>query len=346
MSDKQGLTLAEIVHRLGGELCGDASVRISQVATLSQASSGQISFLAHSKYRSQLASTGADAIVLAPDAAGLTDKPRIVSNQPYLYFARLSSLLNPQRRPEAGVHNSATVESVLPASVTVSAGARIGKGCTIGERVVVGPNCVIGDGARIGSDSFLHANVSIYFDCEVGERAILHSGAVIGSDGFGFAPEPGGSWQKIPQIGKVILGDDVEVGANTCIDRGALGDTVIGNGVKLDNLIQIAHNVKIGENTAIAACVGVAGSAVIGKRCAIGGAASILGHLELADDVRVSAGTLVPKSLTQSGTYTGVMPVEPHRDWLKNAAHLRRLDKMATTLRNLEKKFADLEKKS
>jgi len=257
------------------------------------------------------------------------DGPRIVADNPYVYYARVAQLLYPVRTPEPPIH---------PAAV-------IGRDVTLGEGVVIHAGCVIGDGVSIGDGSVLHPNVTVYAGCRIGKRALIHAGAVIGADGFGFA-KAGEAWLKIPQVGRVLIGDDVEIGANTTIDRGAIEDTIIGDGVKLDNQIQVGHNVVIGDHSAMAGCVGIAGSTRIGRRCTVGGGAIILGHLELADDVHVSSGTLVAKSLKQPGQYTGAFPVERHDGWLKNAAHLRHLSKLADRVHELEKKLSELEKKS
>ncbi len=334
--------LGEIVARFGGELIGDGDRTIVQVASLEQARPDEISFLSHPKYRTQLSTTRAGAVILSRQAAAASPSACIVSEQPYLYFARVSRWLNPGHTPPAGIHPTATVASRLPASVSVGAGAVIGEACTIGENVVVGPGCVVGEGVAIGADSLLHAKVSVYPGCLIGRRAIVHAGAVIGADGFGFAPEADGSWLKIPQIGGVIIGDDVEIGANTTIDRGALDDTVIEDGVKLDNQIQVGHNVRIGAHSALAGCVGIAGSARIGRRCTVGGGSVILGHIAIADDVNISAGTLVAKSITRAGNYTGTVPFLEHADWLKNFARLRHLDAMADKIRALEAQVARL----
>jgi UDP-3-O-[3-hydroxymyristoyl] glucosamine N-acyltransferase len=338
--------LDEIVARFGGDLAGDGSALITGIAPLDEADSHQISFLANTKYRARLATTRAAAVIVSPEAAADCPTAKIVTPQPYLYFARVAQWLHPTPRPPAGVHTSAVVEAAIPASASIGANVRIGAGTVIGEGVVIEANCSIGGDCEIGRDSWLNANVSVYSGCRIGARAIIHSGAVIGSDGFGFAREPDGAWVKIPQSGRVIIGDDVEIGANTTIDRGALDDTVIEDGVKLDNQIQVAHNVRIGAHTAMAGCVGIAGSARIGRRCTVGGAAVILGHLTIADDVDISAGTLVTKSITRPGTYTGTVPFLEHGDWLKNFARLRHLDAMADKIRALESRLAELEKKS
>ncbi|HUY02598.1 MAG TPA: UDP-3-O-(3-hydroxymyristoyl)glucosamine N-acyltransferase [Rhodocyclaceae bacterium] len=334
--------LDEIVARFGGELIGDGGLTVVQVASLEQARPDEISFLSHPKYRARLGATRAGAVILSRQAAAACPGACIVCEEPYLYFARVSRWLNPGRNAPAGIHPAATVACQLPDSVSVGAGAVIGAGCAIGEGASIGPGCVIGEGASIGAGSLLHAKVSVYPGCVIGRRVIIHAGAVIGADGFGFAPEADGSWLKIPQIGGVVIGDDVEIGANTTIDRGALDDTVIEDGVKLDNQIQVGHNVRIGAHSALAGCVGIAGSARIGKRCTVGGGAVILGHITIADGVNISAGTLVAKSIARAGNYTGAVPFLEHAEWLKNFARLRHLDAMADKIRALEAQVARL----
>lgn len=336
--------LDEIVARFGGTLVGDGSQAVSGIATLESAGPEHLSFLANPKYRAQLGATRAAAVILAPEAASECRTAAIVTEQPYLYFARVSQWLNAPARPAPGIHPTAVVECAVPDSCSVGPHAWVGAGAHIGADVVIEANCSIGPGATIGAGSWLHANVAVYHGCVIGSRAILHSGAVVGSDGFGFARERDGAWVKIPQTGRVVIGDDVEIGAGTTIDRGALGDTVIEDGVKLDNQIQVAHNVRIGAHTAMAGCVGIAGSAVIGRRCTVGGGAVILGHLKLADDVNVSAGTLVAKSIPAAGNYTGTVPFLEHEAWLKNFARLRHLDAMADRIRALEARLAALDK--
>lgn len=334
------MRLEQIVARLGGRLIGDGSVEISQVGPLASAGDGQITFLANPKYRSQLQTTRASAVIVPERNADDTDLPRIVHGNPYAYYARVVALLNPSPAPVREVHPTAVVLSAHPTSVAIAAHVVVGERVVLGENVVLHPGCVIGDDVSIGDDTVIHPNAVIYPRCVIGARTIIHAGAVIGSDGFGFANDAG-RWVKIPQIGRVVIGDDVEVGANTSIDRGALEDTVIGNGVKLDNQIQIAHNVRIGEHSAMAGCVGVAGSTTFGKRCTVGGAGMISGHLEIGDDVHVSGGTLIAKNLERPGQYTGVYPFDTHAGWLQNAAQLRRLAKLAARISELEKKLED-----
>lgn len=340
---ESGLRLEEIVARLGGCLEGDGSVVVSQVATLASAGPGQIAFLANPKYRGQLQTSRASAVIVPPHFSKDTTLPRVVHQNPYAYYARVVALLNPRNEGAPGVSSTAVVKSRLPASVRVFENVVVGNNVAIGENVTLFPGCVIGDGVVIGDDSILYPNVVVYADCVIGKRAVIHAGAVIGSDGFGFAKD-GERWIKIPQIGRVVIGDDVEIGANTSIDRGALDDTVIGNGVKLDNQIQIAHNVSIGDHSAMAGCVGIAGSTKIGRRCTVGGAGMIVGHLELVDDVHVSAGTMVTKSLRKPGQYTSIFPLQPHDEWLQNAAQIKRLAKLSDRVAELEKRLELMEK--
>lgn len=338
--------LEEIVARFGGELKGDGSLAVFGLATIETATSDQLSFLANPKYRSQLAATQAGAVILAAEALDACPCAAIVTPQPYLYFARVSQWFANVPRPAPGIHPTAVVESHVPTSVAIGPQAWIGEDVELGENCVIGAQCRIGAGTRIGADGWLYPGVTIYHGCHLGQRAIVHSGVVIGADGFGFAREATGEWVKIAQAGRVVIGDDVEIGANTTIDRGALEDTVIEDGVKLDNQIQVGHNVRIGAHSAIAGCVGIAGSAKIGARCTVGGAAVILGHLTLADGVNVSAGTLVGKSIATPGNYTGTVPFLPHDEWLKNFSRLRHLDALADKIRALERRLAELEKKT
>ena len=335
MPTSDGLRLDDIVARLGGTLEGDGAVTVVQVAPLASAEPGQISFLASAKFRGLLNSTKASALIVSPQFAGDTSIPRIIDNNPYAYYAKVVALLNPAPQSRVGVHPTAVVNSAIPSTASIGEHAVIGADVCLGENVVIAAGCVIEDGVSIGDDSALRPNVVIHRHCVLGQRVLVQSGAVIGGDGFGFAKE-GDRWLKIRQIGRVVIGNDVEIGANTTIDRGALDDTVIGNGCKLDNQVQIAHNVRIGENTAIAGCVGIAGSTTIGARCMIGGQAGIIGHLLICDDVVVSAGTLVSKSITKPGVYTANLPLQPHADWVRNFAHLRHLDTLVGRVRALE----------
>ncbi len=318
-------TLGELVALLGGELEGDAGLRITQVAALETAGPDQISYFAAEVYRSAFESTRAGAVIVHPHNVRRGTNC-IRTGNPQLYFIRVIELFNPEPASAAGIHPLAWVhpQARIAASAEIAAFASVEQGAAIGERTRIGPGCRIGADAEIGDDCRLHANVTVYARCIVGRRAVLNAGCIIGSDGFGGALD-GGRWVKMPHIGRVVLGDDVEVGANTTIDRGALADTVLGDGVKLDNLIQIGHNVHIGANTTIAACAGIAGSARIGANCVIGGSADIAGHLHLADGVHISPSTMIGRSIEAPGRYTGIFPWSEHRTWLKLAAALRRL---------------------
>jgi len=332
------LTLAEIASRLGGRVVGTPETLIRQVGSLEHAGPDQITFFSRLRHKNKLAATHAAAVILAESAQDLTSIPRIVCENPYAYFARVSQLFNPVSAPEPGRHPAAVVanSAKVAATARVDAGAIVEDGATIGERVWVGAGCYVGRDSWIGEDGRLYPSVVVYGGCRIGARAVIHSGAVIGADGFGIAQDAG-QWIKIPQIGGVVIGDDVEIGANSTIDRGAIDDTVLEDGVKLDNQVQIGHNVRVGAHTAIAGCAGVAGSAIIGRHCSIGGAAVILGHLELVDHVNVSAGTLISRSILEPGTYTGVFPFDANASWTRNAVWLRHLSKLSDRVRRLEK---------
>jgi len=319
------LRLGAIVDALGGELTGDPDAAIVRLAPLQTATGDALSFLSHPKYRKELAASGAACVIVSPAMRELAAERGafIVTADPYLYFARLTQLWKKAHaRPEpVRVHPSAVIHPEAEVHPSASIGAL----------------CVIERGARIGADTVLKSRVTVSEDCHIGERCLLHPGVVIGADGFGLAPHDG-AWVKIEQLGAVHIGDDVEIGANTCIDRGALEDTVIEDGVKLDNLIQIGHNVRIGKHTAMAGCVGVAGSAVIGAHCTVGGGAIVLGHLTLADNVHISAATVVTRSILKPGQYTGVFPIDDNAAWEKNAATLKQLHGLRDRLKALEKK--------
>jgi UDP-3-O-[3-hydroxymyristoyl] glucosamine N-acyltransferase len=336
-------SLGEIVARFGGELVGDAHVRIDRVATLENAGDGAIAFLANPRYLRQLGTTRAAAVIVAPASRDATATARIVHDNPYLYFAKVSALLSPSAQPVAGIHPTAVVAGDAQIDPTAEIGAYvvIGSASRVGARSVIGAGSRIGENVRVGCDSRLHANVTVYAGCTVGDRGIVHSGVVIGADGFGIAFDDD-HWVKVPQIGGVRVGDDVEIGANTTIDRGAIEDTVIEDGVKLDNQIQIAHNVRIGAHTAIAACTGIAGSVQIGRYCQIGGAVGIAGHVTIADRVHISGHTSITKSIDQPGVYSGVYPFEPNREWRRNAAQVRHLAEIARRVNALEEALAEL----
>jgi len=314
------LTLGQIASRLGGRVAGDAGRLIRQVGSLENAQGDQITFFSNARYKGRLAATRAGAVIVGKEGEGLTALPRIVCEDPYAYFARVSQIFNPPTTQPPGIHPSASVAS----------------SARLGERVSIGAGCVIGEDAVLGNDCCLYPNVVLYPRCVLGARVIVHAGAVIGADGFGIARVEEG-WIKIPQIGAVRIGDDVEIGANTTIDRGAMDDTVIEAGVKLDNQIQIGHNVRVGAHTAMAGCVAVAGSADIGRNCTLGAAALILGHLQLVDGVHVSAGTVISRSILKPGTYTGMFPFDENSEWARNTALVRHLADLAERVRALEK---------
>jgi UDP-3-O-[3-hydroxymyristoyl] glucosamine N-acyltransferase len=332
------VNLKDIVARLGGEAVGEVSAPLTGVATLDSAGPADIAFLANPKYRSRLATTKAGAVILGPGDRDMATMPRIVTDNPYAYYARTVALFHPEVPASPGIDPTARVD----ATAEVDPGAEVGPYAVIGAQARVargarvGAHCVLGRGVAIGEGTRLHPRVTIYDGCVVGARGVLHSGVVIGADGFGMAREDG-RWLKIPQVGIVRIGDDVEIGANTCIDRGALDDTVIEEGVKLDNLIQIAHNVVIGAHTVVAGCTGISGSTTVGKHCMIGGGVGLVGHISICDHVTVSGMSLITKSITEPGTYTAAIPFMPHAEWLRNAVHMRRLDEIAKHLRKEEK---------
>ncbi len=344
--DGPGVALGELQAALGGELQGHTDLRITRIAALDSAGADAISFVSHPRYVAQLRTTAAACLIVGP---ALRDEAvargaALITPDPYLYFARLTQWWAARTRPVAarGVHPAAVVDAtaVLGAEVSIGPGAVIEAGAVVGEGAQIGANCFIGHGVQIGAHTRLAPRVTLMHGTVLGARCLLHSGVVIGADGFGFAPSQG-RWVKIEQLGGVTIGDDVEIGANTCIDRGALEDTVIGQGVKLDNLIQIGHNVQVGDHSAMAGCAGVAGSARIGKGCTVGGGAVILGHLELADGVHVSASSTVMRSIKRPGQYSGVFPIDDNAAWEKNAATLRHLHGMRDRLRALERQLQD-----
>lgn len=340
-------SLDDIVNALEeGIVVGNGATLISRMSSLANAKAGDITFFNDSKYEKALRVSQASAYILRSQHASLTTCPKIIVDNPYAFFAKLSTLLNPYAVIATGVAPSAVVDvsAVIPASCSIGALAVIGKNVVLGENVVIGSHCVIENDVTIADDTHLEPHVTIKHHCQIGESCHLFSGAVIGSDGFGYAEE-GGRWLKIPQIGRVILHAHVDVGANTTIDRGALDDTVIEEGVKLDNLVQIGHNCIIGAHSVIAGCVGIAGSARIGKHCKIGGAAMILGHLEIADHVTISPGSMITRSLTSADTYTALMPFQTHKAWLKTAAKIRHLDDFADKIKQLENEIALLKAK-
>ena len=324
------LSLQQIIQLFGGSISGNPDTQISRVGSLALAQASAIAFFNDAKYKAQLSSTAASAVIVKPEHADLTDLPKIITENPYAYFAKVSQLFNPIHVAEKGVHASAVIDasSVVPIDCSIGANVVIGANVQLGHSVTIGAGSVIERNACIGENTVLDANVTIKHGTQIGKCCHLFSGCVIGNDGFGYAEEFENNskhWVKIPQIGRVVLHDFVDIGANTTIDRGAIDDTVLEEGVKLDNLIQIAHNCRIGAHTVIAGCVGIAGSAIIGKYCKIGGAAMILGHLTIADEVTISPGSMIMRSIRKAGTYTALMPSQAHEDWLKTAANIRHL---------------------
>ncbi|MBU1331245.1 MAG: UDP-3-O-(3-hydroxymyristoyl)glucosamine N-acyltransferase [Gammaproteobacteria bacterium] len=341
MMTSPAFVLAQLADQLGAVVRGDASQMINGLATLQDAGPGQLTFLANPQYRKFLPSCRAGAVLLtAADAEGYDGTAVVVAN-PYLAYAQLSHLFDRKPHGVVGVHPTAQVASdaqVDPSAsigpfVVIESAARIGAGVTLGA------HCVVGARSQIGEGGWLAPRVTLYHDVRIGARVVIQSGAVIGGEGFGFANEKG-VWQKIAQIGGVVIGDDVEIGANTTIDRGALADTLIGNGVKLDNQIMIAHNVQIGDNTAMAGCVGISGSTKIGRNCMIAGGVGMVGHIEVCDNVFVTGMTMVTRSITEPGAYSSGTAMQPAGEWKKSAARIRQLDDMARRLRELEKQLA------
>ena len=333
--------LEELARHAGAELRGDPDCLIDRVDTLEDAAQGAICFLADPRYRPRLAATRASAVILAEADSAACPVNALVCADPHLAYARVARVVHPEPSPRPGIHPSAVVAegasidpdaSVGPCAV-IDAGARVGPG------VVVGPGCYVGEGAELGEGTRLVANVTVCHGCRLGRRVLVHPGAVIGSDGFGLARTGEGAWEKVPQLGRVVLGDDVEVGANTTIDRGALRDTVIAKGVKLDNQIQVAHNVRIGAHTAVAGCAGIAGSTVIGEHCTVAGGVGIAGHLEIADNVHFSGASVVTRSFKEPGQYSGNLPAVPTAEWRRAVARIRRLDEMAKRLQALEQRI-------
>ncbi len=335
-------SLGELAARFNLKLEGDPGCIISRVAPLARAGAGELAFLSDRKRLKELDETSAAAIILTEELSPHFNGNKLISRNAHADFARIAAALNPPAQPSGLIHPSAMVSqsAQLSKNVEIGPNASVGNSVKVGDGSIVGAGCVLGDNAQIGVQCRLHANVTIEHGVEIGDRVEIHSGAVIGADGFGLAKD-GDAWVKVPQLGNVVIGNDVEIGANTTIDRGALDNTVIGDGVKLDNQIQIAHNVAIGSNTAIAACVGIAGSAIVGERCTIGGAAVVLGHLTVTDDVHITAMSLVTKSIDEPGTYSSGTPLEKNSAWHRNFVRFKQLDDMAKKIARLEKRLLD-----
>ncbi|MDH5368951.1 MAG: UDP-3-O-(3-hydroxymyristoyl)glucosamine N-acyltransferase [Gammaproteobacteria bacterium] len=333
-------TLGELAEHVSGIVKGDASCEIDGVGTLHNADSSQISFLTNPQYRKQLAFSKAGAVIMSASDAENCSLNAIISSNPYAAYAKIAALISADDKFKAGIDPAAhiAINTNISSTASIAAGAIIESGVTIAEYVRIGPGCVLQENVKIGANSFLTANVTVVHDCEIGERNIIHPGVVIGSDGFGQAMD-NGKWIKVPQLGKVVIGDDVEIGANTTIDRGAIDDTIIEDNVKLDNQIQIGHNVKIGAHTAIAASAAIAGSTIIGKHCKIAGMVGIVGHINIADNVMITGKSMVSHSIKKAGVYSSGTTLEQNSQWRKNTVRFKYLDDMAKRLNKLEKQL-------
>ncbi|TDY00123.1 UDP-3-O-(3-hydroxymyristoyl)glucosamine N-acyltransferase [Thiohalophilus thiocyanatoxydans] len=334
------LTLQQLARHAGGRVVGDDDIVIDSVATLNNARPGSITFLTSPSYRQYLGDTRASAVILSESDLEHCPVSALVVDDPYVSYARLANLLYPAERPALGVHPAAVIDKSvhIPDSVSIGPHCYIGPSVKLGENVSLGPGCVLESGVEIGEKCYLHANVTVQRDCVIGKQAVIHPGVIIGSDGFGQAND-NGIWIKIPQIGKVVIGDDVEIGANTTIDRGAIDDTIIGDNVKLDNLIQVAHNVRIGAYTVIASSTAIAGSVQIGCHCMIAGAVAIAGHIEIADNVTITGMSLVTHTIREPGVYSSGVPLDLNRQWHKNAVRFKQLDEMAKRIKKLESRL-------
>ncbi|TAN07446.1 MAG: UDP-3-O-(3-hydroxymyristoyl)glucosamine N-acyltransferase [Rhodanobacteraceae bacterium] len=345
MEPSTGYRIDELARRFGLEARGDESRMIRGVAPLDRAGAEQLAFLANPRYATDLAHTGAGVVVLHAEHADASPVPVLIARDPYLAYARIAKLFEKLPAATPGVHPSAeiAVDARVDPSASIGPGCVIEAGATVAAGAVLGPHCVIGTDCTVGAQSRLGARVALVTRVTLGKRVLIHPGAVLGADGFGIARDEDG-WVKVPQLGGVRIGDDCEIGANTTIDRGALEDTVLETDVRLDNQIQIAHNVHIGAHTALAGCAAVAGSATIGRDCQIGGGAGVLGHLEIADGVTITAMTLVTHSIREPGVYSSGAPIEENRAWRRNAARMRQLDAMARRIAALEKQVEVLTK--
>ena len=337
-------TLEHLASKYACKIQGDPSTVVTNVSTLSNASSDSLTFFANTKYKSELQETNAAAVVLTENDLKLCPTASLVTNDPYLLFARIASDFDTSKQFQPGIHPSAVIDQTcnIPSTCGIGAGVILDKNVELGEHVFIGANSVIEKDSKIGESSWVSSGVIIHEGTEIGLRAIIHSGVVIGADGFGFSETKDSAWVKIPQMGRVIIGDDVEVGANTTIDRGTLSDTVIGNGVKLDNLIQIGHNVIVGDHTAIVAQTGISGSTEIGKRCKIGGQVGMVGHLKITDDTTIAARTTVTKDIKDSGVYAGnLFSHQKASEWQKNAVSFRKLNKLQKLVSLINKKVGE-----
>lgn len=339
---KDHYTLAELAGYLNTEITTNRDCVIHGLAALRSAKTGELSFLDNPQYVKHLGETQASAVIIAPDYAEKCPVTSLVVKNPYLAYAKVAALFDRTPKPTLGIHTTAVIDpsSQVDPSVSIGANCVIGSRVVIGQDVIIGPGCVICDDCSIADGTRLYPNVTLYHKVTIGKGCIIHSGAVLGADGFGIVKEHG-QWIRISQLGGVRIGDNVDIGANTTIDRGALNDTIIEDGVKIDNQVQIAHNVKIGRNTAVAGCTGIAGSAEIGKDCVIGGASSINGHIQITDNVMIAGAGNVAKSITKPGIYSSLMTVQPHHQWRKNLARIHQLDEIARRLQALENRIKD-----
>jgi len=336
-------TLAEIAGKIGATVHGDKTCLITSLATLANATSGHIAFLSNKKYRQQLSDTKASAVIISPDFLSDCPSNALVMDNPYLGYALVAQLLDITPKTAENIHPSAVVDASasLGENVAIGANAVIEEGVVLADNVSIGAGCFIGKGAKLGKNTALWANVSVYHNVEIGEHCLIQANTVIGSDGFGYANHQG-NWLKIPQLGSVIIGDRVEIGASTTIDRGALENTIIKDGVIIDNQIQIAHNVVIGENTAMAACSVIAGSTTVGKNCTIAGLVGVNGHINITDGCVFTGMAMVTKDITQSGVYSSGTPAQTNKDWHKMNARIRKLDSMNSKIRALEKELTNI----
>lgn len=337
------MTLQQLAEKLGGELHGDSNVNIRKLATLANAQVGDLSFLANPKYLPDMKNTKASCVMLTAEALADCPTNAIVLSNPYLAFATVASIFDKTPKGDQRIHHTAIIDpsSEIAQGVTIGAYAVVGKHCKIGANVEIGAGTVISDHVEIGENTMLKANLTIYHDVVIGKGCIIHSASVIGSDGFGNAKDAQGNWVKIPQLGRVVIGNNVEVGSSTTIDRGAIDDTVLADGVRIDNQVQIAHNVTIGKNTAIAGCTGIAGSVDIGENCLIAGQVGISGHLKICDNVIMMAAANTGKSITEPGIYAGGLAARPHMEWARLAARISGLDKLYSRVKALEKKVQE-----
>ena len=342
-----GFTLEKLAEAIGGVVDGDATIEINSINTPAEAVSGQITFLSDSRYKKELLNTAASAVILREEDRTACPVTALIVSNPYVAYAEVANLLYPTQREMAGIHPTAVVDEScdIAADVWVGPHCVVGRNARINSGCQIGPGCLIEQSAQVGANSVLLGNVAIMHGCVVGQRVLIHPGAVVGSDGFGQAND-NGRWKKIPQVGRVVVGDDVEIGANTTIDRGSIGDTVVEEGVKLDNLIHIAHNVRVGAHTVMAAGTGIAGSTIIGRNCMLGGSVGVSGHLIIADNVTLTGRTTVLQSVKEPGSvYSSGTPAEPNRQWHKNYTRFKQLDEMARRIKALEKLVAKIDGK-